>query len=161
MARTSLPLDSALQEYILRNSPPEHAELARLRGLAQDMPRGGMQIAPEQGHFLAFLVKLIQVRRILEIGTFTGYSSLAMALALPPNQRFDSMAPLVHAQVREAFLIQRIGEFTVTYPTSTSPTTTFYGLIGMQLSDIEFALHVDNTQPLAIGVESRGHYVPP
>ena len=44
---------------------------------------GGMQIAAEQGHFLAFLVRLIGARLTLEIGTFTGYSALAVALALP------------------------------------------------------------------------------
>ena len=46
-----------------------------------------MQIAPEQGHFLAFLVRLIGARNVLEIGTFTGYSALAVALTLPPEGR--------------------------------------------------------------------------
>jgi len=46
-----------------------------------------MQIAPEQGHFLTFLARLIGARRTLEIGTFTGYSALAMALALPADGR--------------------------------------------------------------------------
>ena len=46
-----------------------------------------MQISPEQGHFLAFLVRLIGARRVLEVGTYTGYSSLCMALALPPDGR--------------------------------------------------------------------------
>lgn len=87
MSRASLALDQALQAYILRCSPPEHAELARLRAESQSMPRGRMQVAPEQGHFLSFLVKLMGARRILEIGTFTGYSSLSMALALPADGR--------------------------------------------------------------------------
>ena len=66
----------------------------------------------------------------------------------PPGARFDFLPPGSQAQLRDLFLEQRIGQFTLTYPTSTSPTTTFYGLIGMQLSDIEFTLHIDNTQPL-------------
>jgi predicted O-methyltransferase YrrM len=49
------------------------------------MPRASMQIAPEQGYFLSLLVKLTGAKRVLEIGTFTGYSSLAMALALPAD----------------------------------------------------------------------------
>ena len=51
------------------------------------MPQAGMQIAVEQGALLSMLVKLLDARRILEIGTFTGYSSTAMALALPPDGR--------------------------------------------------------------------------
>ena len=51
------------------------------------MPQAGMQIAVERGALLSMLVKLLDARRILEIGTFTGYSSTAMALALPPDGR--------------------------------------------------------------------------
>ena len=50
-----------------------------------------MQIAPEQGHFLAFLVRLIGARQTLEIGTFTGYSALAVALALPGRGAGDCL----------------------------------------------------------------------
>ena len=51
------------------------------------MTRSRMQISPEQGHFLAFLVRLIGARRVLEVGTYTGYSSLCMALAMPSDGR--------------------------------------------------------------------------
>jgi predicted O-methyltransferase YrrM len=61
--------------------------LAELRALTGRMANGQMQIAPEQGHFLAFLIHLIGARNTLEVGTFTGYSALAVALALPPNGR--------------------------------------------------------------------------
>src|SRR5512140_3909373 len=51
------------------------------------MPRANMQVSPEQGHFLTLLVRLVGARRVLELGTFTGYSSLTMALALPADGR--------------------------------------------------------------------------
>jgi len=65
----------------------EHPALARLRERTAPMPSASMQIGPEQGAFMALLVKLSGARHLLEIGTFTGYSSTAMALALPPDGR--------------------------------------------------------------------------
>ncbi|MDH7794279.1 MULTISPECIES: class I SAM-dependent methyltransferase [unclassified Beijerinckia] len=85
MTRASIAIDSTLLNYIVNSCPPEHAELTHLRATTKEMPRASMQIAPEQGHFLSFLVKLVQARNVLEIGTFTGYSSLTMALALPAD----------------------------------------------------------------------------
>ena len=85
MTRASISLDQSLLDYIVRSCPPEHPELAKLRVATRDMPRGRMQVAPEQGHFLAFMVKLTGAKRVLELGTFTGYSSLAMSLALPAD----------------------------------------------------------------------------
>jgi len=61
--------------------------LARLRAETAAMPNAEMQIAREQGHLLAFLARLIGARNAIEIGTFTGYSALAVALALPPDGR--------------------------------------------------------------------------
>jgi hypothetical protein len=69
-------------------------------------------------------------------------------LVNPPEQRFDSLSLASQNQLRDLYLNQRMGQFTITYPTSSSPSVTFYGLIGVQLSDIEFTLHIDNTQPL-------------
>jgi len=85
--RNRASLDDSLYAYLQANQPPEHVELQKLREITRTMPRGRMQIAPEQGHFLAFLVRLIGARRTLEIGTFTGYSALAVALALPADGR--------------------------------------------------------------------------
>ena len=59
--------------------------LSKLREETEQHPLSRMQIAPEQGQFMAMLVKLIGARRCLEIGVFTGYSSLSVALALPPD----------------------------------------------------------------------------
>jgi caffeoyl-CoA O-methyltransferase len=61
--------------------------LRRLREETADLPYAGMQIGPDQGQFMALLVELIGATRTLEIGTFTGYSALVVALALPPEGR--------------------------------------------------------------------------
>ena len=87
MANRTLNLTDELVEYVRGHQPPEHPVLARLRERTAELPESQMQIAPEQGAFMALLVQLIEARRILEIGTFTGYSSTAMALALPPDGR--------------------------------------------------------------------------
>jgi O-methyltransferase len=87
MSQIRTALDQRLNDYLLANEPPEHRELERLRDLTAQMPGGHMQILPEQGHLLAFLVRLIDARRILELGTFAGYSAMAMALAQPEEGR--------------------------------------------------------------------------
>jgi predicted O-methyltransferase YrrM len=71
--------------YVLESSPPEPAPLARLRSATAPLPESEMQIGIDQGHFMALLVKLIDARRCIEIGTYTGYSALAVALALPAD----------------------------------------------------------------------------
>ncbi|GIL03615.1 MAG: O-methyltransferase [Betaproteobacteria bacterium] len=87
MTRQTLPLDDSLYEYLLANSLREHPELAALREATRTHPRASMQIAPEQGQLMALLVKLLGARRTIEIGVFTGYSALAVALALPDDGR--------------------------------------------------------------------------
>ncbi|HLT03071.1 MAG TPA: class I SAM-dependent methyltransferase [Geminicoccaceae bacterium] len=91
MTRTTLPLSEPLHRYLLANSLREHPALERLREETAVLPGAGMQIAPEQGQFMALLVELIGARRVLEIGCFTGYSALAMALALPPDGRLITL----------------------------------------------------------------------
>jgi len=80
-----------LMDYLSRVGAREHPAQVRCRIETQTMPMGMMQIAPEQGAFLALLVKLIEATRCLEIGTFTGYSALSVALALPPNGRLVAL----------------------------------------------------------------------
>jgi O-methyltransferase len=87
MSSRALPLTDALLEYVRSAGVREHPVLAELREETQRMPQASMQIAPEQGEFMALLVRLTDARAVLEIGTFTGYSSTAMALALPPEGR--------------------------------------------------------------------------
>ena len=87
MSNRTINLTDDVVDYVRRVGVREHAALARLREETEPMPMAVMQIAPEQGAFMALLVQLIGARRILEIGTFTGYSSTAMALAMPPDGR--------------------------------------------------------------------------
>lgn len=87
MSRRSIEMTDALYTYLLENSLRESDLQRRLREETAGLPGAGMQIAPEQGQFMALLAELIGARHCLEIGTFTGYSALAVALALPPDGR--------------------------------------------------------------------------
>jgi predicted O-methyltransferase YrrM len=87
LSRRTIALDDALYDYLAARQPPEHPALLSLRTFTARLGSAIMQIAPEQGHFLAFLVKLIGARAALEIGTYTGYSALAIALAMPDDGR--------------------------------------------------------------------------
>lgn len=80
-----LNLTPALYDYMLDVSLHEHPILQALREDTASMPLAIMQIAPEQAQFMQMLLRLIQAKTVLELGTFTGYSTLAMALALPDN----------------------------------------------------------------------------
>src|ERR1700749_2006780 len=81
-----------LVDYLSRLGGREHPAQTRCREETQAMGRiSGMQIAPEQGAFLALTVKLIGAARCLEVGTFTGYSALSVALALPPEGRITAL----------------------------------------------------------------------
>ena len=85
MTGKTLPLDDALYRYLLDVSLRETPLLKRLREETQALPNANWQVAPEQGQFLNLLVKLTGAKRLLEIGTFTGYSALCMASALPED----------------------------------------------------------------------------
>ena len=85
MTKTSRGLEPELHEYLLRQGVREPDVLARLREETGPLPMSQMQIAPEQGACMALVAELIGARRCLEVGTFTGYSSLAVALRLPED----------------------------------------------------------------------------
>src|SRR5689334_22402798 len=85
MARRSLELDDRLCDYLVQFGTRESDLLKDLRNETAKMPGAGMQIGPEQGAFMGLLVELTQAKRALEIGTFTGYSSLCIAGALPAD----------------------------------------------------------------------------
>ena len=85
MSRQTLNIDNHLFQYLLDNTLREHPAQAALREATRSHTYAGMQIAPDQGQLMALLVRLIAARRTLEIGTFTGYSALTVALALPDD----------------------------------------------------------------------------
>ena len=91
MSNRTLNLTDDLVDYIQRLGVREHPVLEKLREDTARMPNAQMQIAPEQGAFMALLVQLLGAERILEIGTFTGYSSTVMALALPSDGRMTCL----------------------------------------------------------------------
>jgi predicted O-methyltransferase YrrM len=85
MTTQTLGLEQNLYEYLLSVSLREPEILTQLRQETAQHPVGRMQIAPEQGQFLALLVQLLGAKKTLEVGVFTGYSSLVVALALPSD----------------------------------------------------------------------------
>lgn len=82
MSRSSFTLDDRLYDYLLKVSLREAPILARLREETARHPMAQMQIAPEQGQFIQWLLKLMGARRGIEVGVFTGYSALCAALAM-------------------------------------------------------------------------------
>jgi predicted O-methyltransferase YrrM len=85
MSLRTLKLTDELYRYLLGVSLREPEVLRRLREETRVLPEADCQISPEQGQLMALLLRLLSATRVLEIGTFTGYSSLVMALALPAN----------------------------------------------------------------------------
>jgi len=87
MSSRTLQITSALYDYIQRVGVRESPAAAALRIETAKLPMAMMQISPEQAAFMQIIVKLLGVRRALEVGTFTGYSALAVAEAMPPDGR--------------------------------------------------------------------------
>jgi predicted O-methyltransferase YrrM len=87
MSNRTLGLSDAVYAYLLEASLREPPLLKALREETAKMPEANMQISPEQGQFMALLARLMDARRCIEVGVFTGYSSLALALALPESGR--------------------------------------------------------------------------
>ena len=85
MTNKTLGLDPQLYNYLISVSLREPEILTQLRKETATYPMSQMQIAPEQGQFMALLVQLMGAKKTLEIGVFTGYSSLVVALALPED----------------------------------------------------------------------------
>jgi predicted O-methyltransferase YrrM len=91
MSNESIRLNDKLYDYLLSVSLREHPVLQDLRAETMTMEMARMQIAPEQGQFMALLMKLMGARRYLEIGTFTGYSALACALVMPAGSEIHAL----------------------------------------------------------------------
>ncbi len=85
MCNKTLQLTPELYDYILSVSLRETEIMQELRKETTKLPSHEMQISPEQGQFMALLIKLMRAQKAIELGTYTGYSALAVALALPTN----------------------------------------------------------------------------
>jgi len=83
----NITLTDTLYRYLLDHSVREPEVLRALREETAKLPMAGMQIGPDQGQFMGMLAKLIGAKRCIEVGVFTGYSALAVALALPSDGR--------------------------------------------------------------------------
>ncbi|NJM95942.1 MAG: SAM-dependent methyltransferase [Phormidesmis sp. RL_2_1] len=97
MSNQTIGLDDRLYDYLLKATLREADVLAELRHETMQHPQARMQISPEQGQFMALLVQLMGARKTLEVGVFTGYSTLSVAMALPAAGR------VVACDISEAF----------------------------------------------------------
>jgi predicted O-methyltransferase YrrM len=91
MSKRTLALNGRLHDYVVAVGAREHPALRELREATDALPDAGMRSSPEQVQLLAFLVELMRATRVLEIGCFTGYGALGMALALPPEGRLVTL----------------------------------------------------------------------
>jgi len=87
MTNRTIQLDEALYAYVTDMSLREPAVLRQLREETAKLPESNMQIAPDQGQFMALLATLMGASRAIELGVYTGYSALCLAAALPPSGR--------------------------------------------------------------------------
>ena len=86
MSNTTIQIDDKIYDYLLSVSLNEHKVLEKLREVTSSMPGSRMQIAPDQGQFMGMIVKMIGAKKLLEIGTYTGYSSMVCAMAMKSGQ---------------------------------------------------------------------------
>jgi len=87
MSARTFTISDTLARYIFEHSVRDHPVLRELREATSSLPMARMQISPEQGQFMQLLAELVGAKRCIEVGVFTGYSSLAVALALPEDGR--------------------------------------------------------------------------
>ena len=86
MSNTTIQIDDKIYDYLLSVSLKEHKVLKKLREVTSSMPGSRMQIAPDQGQFMGMIVKMIRAKKLLEIGTYTGYSSMVCAMSMKNGQ---------------------------------------------------------------------------
>jgi predicted O-methyltransferase YrrM len=114
MANRTLPMNDALHAYLVKVSVREPAVMRALRDETAKLPQSGMQIGPEQGAFMGWLAGTLGVTRAIEIGTFTGYSALAVAGAMPAHGRLiacdvsEEFTNIARRYWKEAGLAERI-----------------------------------------------------
>jgi predicted O-methyltransferase YrrM len=93
MTNKSIGLSQDLHDYICHIGVKTHPVLSALQNITAKMPESKMQISPEQGQFLSFMIKLLRVKTALEIGVYTGYSSTCIALSLPDDGHLTCIDP--------------------------------------------------------------------
>ncbi len=114
MANTTIAMNDALHEYVMRVTIDEPEVMRRLREETAKLPGARMQIGAPQGAYMAWLARLIGARRAIEVGTFTGYSALAVARALPEDGRLvtcdvdEDATAIARRYWREAGVADRI-----------------------------------------------------
>jgi len=118
MSNRTINLDDRLYQYLLDYSLRESDLMRELREVTAQQEMSRMQIAPEQGQFMALLVELIEAERIIEVGTFTGYSALCMAQAMPENGALIScgLVGLSCSITRSGVVLSPIPRTTMTIP---------------------------------------------
>jgi caffeoyl-CoA O-methyltransferase len=113
MVKRSL-LPDAVEHYVAQVATKETDVQQRLRRETEKLPNASMQLGPDQGAFLAWLAQLIGARRALEVGTFTGFSALRIAMALPPDGKLitcdvsEEWTSIGQPYWKEADVIQKI-----------------------------------------------------
>ena len=112
MSNRTIQLDDRTYEYLLAHSLREAPALAALRAETASHPKVNMQIAPEQGQFMQMLVRLTGTRRAIEVGVFTGYSSLAVMLAMPQDGRLLALdvSPVYTAVARRHWQVAGVAD---------------------------------------------------
>lgn len=114
MFKQTLGLENHIYQYLLSVSIREPDVLTKLREETANHPRNIMQISPEQGQFMALLMQLMGAKKTLEIGVFTGYSSLVVALALPPEGKIvacdvsEEYTSIAHRYWKQAGVAEKI-----------------------------------------------------
>lgn len=98
---SSLGLSPELVRYLAQTNPPEHAALKRCREETASMPNAQMQISAEQGAFMQVIARMLNAKRAFEVGVFTGYSALAVALTM--KEMHPIGAKLLACDVSEDF----------------------------------------------------------
>ncbi|MGD1952574.1 MAG: class I SAM-dependent methyltransferase [Leptolyngbyaceae cyanobacterium] len=114
MSTQILNLDKNLYNYLLSVGVRDSEILKQLREENAQHPRAVMQIAPEQGQFMGLLIQLLGVKKALEVGVFTGYSSLVVAMALPEDGRLiacdisDEYTQMAHKYWQKAGVAHKV-----------------------------------------------------
>jgi predicted O-methyltransferase YrrM len=150
---TQINLNDALLEYLSAISVREPEILQRLREETSQLEMARMQIGPEQGQFMALLLKLMGAKRYLEVGTFTGYSALACALAMPDDSELvaldisDEWTAIARRYWEEAGVAERIhlrlGDAAITLQSLLPAEQGTYDFIFIDADKISYQTYID------------------